>query len=432
MVYELKIQDGKAVYIDNEENVKIEIDEKNLLGFYETRELPAICDESIYENAVLNPCDGSKGIKEIAVEKKAKTACIIVSDATRNVPTQKVASIVVRELRKTGIEYKDMLFVVALGVHRDTTEEEMESFIGKELYDIVKIENHTPFDESNLIYLGKTKRNTPVKVNKRAYKCDIKITIGKVELHEMAGFSGGRKSILPGVSSEETIVINHRPEMIFNEGTGAGNLKGNPISEDMTETARMFGVDFTINFVVDNNGIPSGVFAGDLEKSHEMACDYLKQYVDVKLPKCPDVAVICPGIPLSCDFYQGVKALISMHKVIDSNTVVVIYGAFPEGMNSVDFPKPLKLYKDLEEARKYTWENYKIQMDHTLPVIDLLKEGIRVIVVSDTLSEEEISDLRMIKEVDVNKAVKMAMEMTGKDCPKIAFCPHPQKSILSL
>lgn len=432
MTYSLKIENGKAIYFDAEEKREVVLDEKYVMGMYEAFDPPAITDEGEYKKAIIKPCDGSKRLRDIALEKNAKTACIIVSDITRQVPTPKVAPHVVQELRESGIKDEDIVFIVALGVHRYATDSEMKDFIGEDLYSNIKIENHEPYDESKLISLGYTSRKTPVKVNKKAYECDIKITIGKVELHEMAGFSGGRKSVLPGVSCEETILVNHRPEMIFHKGTGAGRLEGNPIHEDMVEAARMFGVDFTVNFVVNNSMAPSGVFAGDLEKSHLIACEYLRKFVDVKLPEIPDIAVVCPGLPLSCDLYQGVKALISMHKVINKDTVVVIYGAFPEGMNSVDFPKPLKLYKDLNEAEKFTWENYKIQMDHTLPIIDLLKLGIRVIVNTDTVEKEEVEALRMIREESLDRAIEMAFEMCGKENPKVVFCPHPQKADLSL
>lgn len=126
----------------------------------------------------------------------------------------------------------------------------MKGFLGTLMGEIA-IENHDAFDNNKLVYLGMTSRCTPVKVNKKVYESDVVITIGKVELHDMAGFSGGRKSILPGVASQETIVINHRPEMMVNPKSYAGNLEGNPIHEDMLEAANMCGVDYSVNIVMN-------------------------------------------------------------------------------------------------------------------------------------------------------------------------------------
>ncbi len=153
-----------------------------------------------------------KRLRDIAADNKALSACVIVSDATRKMPTDKAAEVIVKELQDAGIALSEILFVVALGVHRDATEEEMRELIGDELYSKVRIENHRPYDKDNLIRLGNTGYGTPVIVNKRAYECDIHVSIGKVEPHEFAGFSGGRKSVLPGISSEETIILNHSVE----------------------------------------------------------------------------------------------------------------------------------------------------------------------------------------------------------------------------
>ena len=431
MIYSLQEENGFAVYRDLDENRTISIPKDHCMGLFEAGDPPAVKGKSVYLEALCQPEDGLP-LRTLAEMKKAKTAAVIISDITRQVPTAKVAPQLVEELVAGGVPLSGITFFVALGVHRPATEEEMRLFLGEELYGKVAIENHEPYDEAALIDLGVTQRGTPVKVNKKAYLCDIKITIGKVELHEMAGFSGGRKSILPGVSSEETILVNHRPEMIFSPGTGAGKLEGNPIHEDMLETAKLFGVHFSINFVVNNSGEVAGVFGGSLEGSHQAAVAFLRRFVDVKLPQAPDIAVICPGQPLSCDLYQGVKALIAMQHVLRPDTVVVLYGAFPEGMNSVDFPKPLQLFEDLDEAKAYTIANYRIQMDHTLPIIDLLKREIRVIVCTEGVSATEIRQIRMSPVPKLDEALQQAYTLCGKAKPQVAFCPHPQKAVLTL
>ena len=246
-MYKLELQDDTCVFTDDELNVRFAVPEKNCVGMFQTSPLPAIEDESELRRAFEEPVSGLR-LRDIVRRKGAGSACVLVSDATRGIPTAPLAAIAVEELTEGGISLDNIHFFVAIGVHRSATEAEMKLFLG-ELYGKVHIENHTPFDADNLISLGLTSGGTPVSVNKRAYNCDVHVQIGKVEPHEFAGFSGGRKSVLPGISSEETIRINHRPEMILNPASAIGALDGNPINADMTEAAELFGIDFGVNCI---------------------------------------------------------------------------------------------------------------------------------------------------------------------------------------
>lgn len=430
-MYDLQLSGDTAIYTDKVENRRISVPAASCAGMFAAGTPPTNTDKSVYLSCLQTPVAG-KALRDIAKEKQAKTAAVIVSDITRNVPTHTVAGHIVDELVAGGVPMEGITFFVALGVHRDATTPEMKSFIGSDLYGKVAIENHEPFSEDKLISLGTTTRGTPVSVNKKAYQCDVKVVVGKVELHEMAGFSGGRKSVLPGVASEKTILVNHRPEMIFDPGTGAGKLAGNPIHEDMVEAAKMFGVDFNVNFVVDATEQPSRVFAGSLEESHLQATEYVREFCTIALPEKPDVFVITPGSPLNCDMYQGVKALIAMHHVLDANTVVLLYAAFPEGMNSDDFVAPLLKYPDdLDKAKNYAWNNYKIQMDHTLPIIEIIKTGAKIVVCTDHVPDTLIRALHMTPCPDLDNAMTLAVKLSGKQNPRVAFCPQPQRGLVS-
>jgi nickel-dependent lactate racemase len=429
-LYDLHYESQFAVYNDHEEHRSIRVPGEYCLGLFEAGDPPLMQDETACLKSLLFPTSGPS-LPEIVKKKDAKTAAIMISDVTRGVPTRKVAAHLVDQLRDAGIPDEKITFFVALGVHRPATDEEMKSFIGEETYGRVLIENHDAFDPEKLIDLGQTSRGTKVKLNKKAYLCDVRITVGKVELHEMAGFSGGRKSILPGIASEETIVFNHRPEMIFHKGTGAGNLEGNPIHEDMLETAKMFGVDFGVNFVVNNAGQPAAIFSGGLEESHMAAVECLQRFCNVILPRKADIFVITPGNPLNCDFYQGVKALFAIQHVLAPESVVLLYGNFPEGINSEDYVAPFHKFPDsFQKARDYAWNNYKIQMDHTLPTADILMQGTKIVVCSDNIPADEISALGMIPHSDLDRAVADAITLSGKEKPAIAFCPHPQRAII--
>ena len=239
-MYTLEKKDGVCVYKDTMLGIELRLPEENCAGMVQTRELPAIDGQGAIEKAFSEPVSG-KTLSEIARDKGAKTACILISDATRGIPTAPMAKVAVDELVKGGLELKNITFFVAIGVHRPATEDEMKYALG-ELHGKVECVNHTPFDKDNLIYLGDSTNDTPVTVNRRAYECDIHVQIGKVEPHEFAGFSGGRKSVLPGISSEETIRVNHRPERILDPRAAIGRLDDNPVSDDMIEAAELFGI----------------------------------------------------------------------------------------------------------------------------------------------------------------------------------------------
>ena len=424
-------KDGKRIrYIDEEEKREAALPLENFMGIYETGNPPPVKEEDI-EKAVISPAGRGEGLRDLVSRKGAETAAIIISDATRGVPTDKTAPYIIRELTEAGIKKENIVFVVALGVHRNATESEMKEFLGP-LMGKIAIENHDAFDEQKLVYLGMTSRHTPVKVNKRVYESDVVITIGKVELHDMAGFSGGRKSILPGISSEETIVINHRPEMMVHHGSRAGNLEGNPIHEDMLEAAEMCGVDYSVNIVMNQEYEIAGIFSGGLRESHEAAAEFLKSFCMAVLPARPDIYVVCPGQPLSIDMYQGVKPLIALHTMADENTTVILYGEFKEGINAPDFIEPFRNYPNLEELKTYVWNHYKIQMDHIVPIREILSKGTRIMVVSENISAEDAAAMHMEKYHTLQEALEKAIEEHPAACPQVALCPQSYRSLFTV
>lgn len=428
-MYRIEAAGDKIHYIDDEEKRDAFLPLENFMGMYETGNPPSIQAEEI-KNAVISPVGKGERLRDIVSRKQAETAAVIIADATRGVPTDRVAPYIIQELTAAGMKKENIVFVVALGVHRDATESEMKEFLGPLMGDIA-IENHDAFDDNKLVYLGMTSRHTPVKVNKRVYECDVVITIGKVELHDMAGFSGGRKSILPGVASQETIVINHRPEMMVHPKSYAGNLEGNPIHEDMLEAANMCGVDYSVNIVMNQEYEIAGIFSGELRESHETAAAFLKGFCMVELPAKPDIYVVCPGRPLNIDMYQGVKPLIALHKLADENTTVILYGDFNEGINAPDFIEPFRAYPDLEELKEYVWSHYEIQMDHIVPIREILKKKTRVMVVSENVSKEDLAAMHMEKYDTLQEAIDTAIKEHEAACPKAALCPQSYRSILT-
>lgn len=415
-------------YSDEELSVRMTVPDGWTAELAQTPELRAIDDEKWIEQAIYHPQYGSS-LKTIAEEKQAKSACVLVSDATRAVPTSRLIRYVVQELIQAGMEYKNIHAIVGIGVHRPATEDEMRMFLG-DLYGRITIENHNPYDSSGLIEIGQTSRNTPVIVNRRAYDCDLHIQIGKIEPHEFAGFSGGRKSVLPGISAEKTIHINHRPEMILHRRAAIGVLDGNPVHEDMTEAAELFRIDFGVNCVLNNRLELSAVFAGTMEKSFLAAVDFVRRNLAVKL-HMPDIIVTTPGQPLDIDFYQSVKALIALTEILDQNTKTVFYCGCPEGVNSPDMLRAFQSGEKLEEVVSYTKANYQIQMDHVLLLSKILGKGADIYTSCPNVSNEDLKAMFLIPCDSPQNALLSAVQATGKSHGTILFYPRPQTGLPS-
>lgn len=421
-MYTLENKDGVCIYKDTMLDIELRLPETNCAGLVQTRQLAAIDERTAIEKAFAEPVSG-KTLSDIVRDKGAKTACVLISDATRGIPTAPMARVAVDELVKGGIELENITFFVAIGVHRPATEDEMRCALG-ELYGKVECVNHTPFDKDNLIYLGDSSNGTPVTVNRRAYECDVHVQIGKVEPHEFAGFSGGRKSVLPGISSEETIRINHRPERILDPNAAIGKIDGNPVSDDMIEAAELFGIDFGVNCILNNEMKIAAVFTGGLVECHSTAVKYVRDYLGVGIEK-PDVIVTCPGQPLDIDFYQSAKALIGLTEILDGDIVTLLTCGCAEGVNSPDMLRAFGSGKTLPEIEKWTTEHYEIQMDHVLLLAKIYRKGARVILSCPNVSDDEARTMLMEPVRDPQKALERAMGSDRQGLPEGAFLSAP-------
>jgi len=425
-MYFTEIKDKNVIYYDTEEKVKIAIYEEKYLGLINIEEPEELRWPEEFKKSLEKPIN-SKLLRELA--KGANNVAIIVSDSTRGVPTSKIMPIILKELQIAGINFKQIVVVIALGVHRPATSREIEEIIGKDYLNKIKVINHDPYNKEELVFLGTTSFGTPIEVNKTVYQADLRINIGKVEPHEFAGFSGGRKSILPGISSEKTIKENHRPEMILKSGSRPGCLVDNSIHKDMIEAAKMLGIHFSINFVLNSSGCAVGLFAGNIFDAHQRAVEFIKSFCQVKIEEKPDIVFTTPGFPLNIDFYQSIKPLISLESIMAENGIMVLYSLCPDGFNSDDMLLPFEGAKTLDEVISKLMKNYKIQMDHALLLCKILKKNIKIIASSPNLEEQTLKKIYLEHFKNPQEAVNRALDISGKTKPKVLFFPQPQRTL---
>lgn len=272
----------------------------NLLGNLRTRSLPPIGREEMME-AIKNP-NGTPPLEELARGKK--NAVLITCDITRPARWEVALPLVLDTLNRAGIDDDRILLIMGGGSHlppKDFREACIKKY-GEVVADRVKIQYHN--SDQDLVSLGKTKRGHSIEINKWVVEADLKIAFGGIIPHGMAGYSGGAKNILPGVSSRETIIQNH--VMIIEPGAGMGLVEGNPIREEMEEVAEQLGLDFIFDLVLNAEGKPIGAAAGDVRKAHRQGVALAKQVFQTEIPE-PAQVVFTSGHPHDIHLYQSFK-----------------------------------------------------------------------------------------------------------------------------
>lgn len=430
MLYSVEEHGDKIKYTDAVENVSFEIPREDFAGLIFGQSVPALTDPDVYKKAMANPIQGDT-LCEIARKRNAKTASVIVSDGTRGVPTHLVSGLIIDELVKAGIKMEDILFIVAVGLHREANEDEYKALVPEEYYGKVRMISSNAFDESVNVHIGDSSRGVPIEVNREAYECDIHIAVGKVQLHGMAGFSGGRKSVLPGISSYKTIMGNHTPQMICDPKTVRGKLEDNPFHIEMQEAADLYRLDFGVSFVLNDQNKTAAVFAGDMNASFHAAVNFLKQYVDVKLTEKPDIIVITPGEPFNVCFYQACRPLNKLENVTDSNSVIAFYAGCPEGIQSKIMMLPYENSSTLEEAEKWMWDNWDCQMDDTLFFLKALRTGTKFLLYSPGVDRKVFEKMHCTSCDSYDEFMKTAYALSGKEHPRVMFYPMCQNYFTS-
>ena len=267
------------------------------------------------------------------IAKPGQKAVIVTSDISRPMPSSDVLPSVLGELNAAGIPDSDITVVFGLGSHRNHTEEEKKKLAGEEAYSRVRCMDSTPDD---CVSFGTTSRGTPVDISRVVAEADLRICLGNVEFHYFAGYSGGYKAIMPGVSTPAAIQANHR--MIMDERAHAGKLTGNPLREDIEEAGAMVGVDFIVNVVLDEHRHIVYAAAGDVVKAHRDACEYLNKMYLKPIDSLADIVIVSQGgAPKDANLYQVQKALDNAKHAVKQGGTIILVGACPEGLGNKVF-----------------------------------------------------------------------------------------------
>jgi len=398
------------------------IDKKNFLGIIQSKECISVRNEREEVKKALSNPTGSPNLENIVKCKKNKIV-IVINDITRPTPSKVLIDALMEELQNIGINYENIKLIVATGSHRANTIAELEMMIGKENVKRFKIENHCCTDENNIKYIGNTKKGMPIYINKTVAEADIKILTGVIVPHHTAGFSGGRKSIIPGVASLNTLKIHHSFPIRPYEPS-MGNMDSNPFHQEALEATKMVGVDFILNVVQNSKKETIAVVAGDLETAHKKGVEICKKISEVEIPELADIVVTSPGgFPRDINLYQSQKAVSVAEKMVKKDGVVILVAECKNGIGETNFAEWMKqAYSPEEVIERFKKEGYSVGSNKAFMFARALTKS-KIIILTDNISKKYLNDMFMLKAKSLTEAINMAFKIKGKDS-KILFLPN--------
>lgn len=401
----------------------LHIDEKNLTAVITAKidKYKSNADEEeLVHQALANPI-GTPRLSELA--KGKEKVVLVTSDHTRAVPSKITLPILLKEIRN-GNPDADITILIATGLHRPTTIEEQKAMFGEEIVKSEKIVVNDAFADEDFVYICALPSGAGFHVHKLAAQCDLLVTEGFIEPHFFAGFSGGRKSILPGICSAETVNENHSYKAVANPYSTGGVLKNNPVHEDMVYAARKMNVQFTFNVALDAGKKIIAAFAGDLIASHEAGCEWIRALSQCE-PVTGDIVITSNGgYPLDQNLYQTAKAVATAQVCAGEDGVIIICASCVDGMGGTYFTELMTSGTPEEIEEKLS----KIPPKETIPEqwnVQIYNRSLKkhpVIMVTTYLDHDLIRKANMQAASDVNEALEMAYEIKGRNA-KVVVIP---------
>ena len=356
--------------------------------------------------ALQNPI-GSKKLSEM-VHPGQKVA-IITSDVTRPVPSYKILPLIVGELEKAGVAPRDITVVFALGSHRKQTPGEMRRLVGEEVYSKVRCVDG---DSEDFIHMGKTRLGTPVDVTRVVAQADFRIGVGNIEYHYFAGYSGGAKAIMPGVSTRAAIQSNHS-RMVLAEAA-AGRLEGNPVREDIEEAINFCPLHFIVNVVLDESKEIIHAVAGHFIRAHREGCQFLDKLYRKEIKSRADIVIASQGgAPKDLNLYQTQKALDNAKHGVKKGGIIILAGSCKEGLGEEVFEEWMTTSESARSMIQRIQQDFQLG-GHKAAAIAMVLRDSDIYLVSDM--EPEFVKSIFLKPFDtVQSALDVALQKLGKD-----------------
>jgi nickel-dependent lactate racemase len=392
--------------------VCVRVPTRNFLGLIEPKEKqPSVPDAKAEIERALKEPTGSKRLSEI-VKPEHKVA-IVVDDWTRPAPSNLMVPPILDELNMAGVKDENVTVIFGCGTHRAVTREEAVRILGEPILNRVKAVSHDCRAE-DLVYAGTTQTHgTKVYLNRVFAEADVKILTGDICFHYYAGYGGGRKSVLPAVSGEETIKHNHA--MLLHPNARTGVLEGNPVHEDMVEAAKVAKVDFILNVVTNSKGEVVKAFAGDLEQAFYEGVKVVDEMYRMSVDFKADIVVVSPGgYPADVNLFQAYKGVDSALGVVKRGGVIVLVAECPEGHGNQVFYDWMVKFNDIKAVEREIKRNFVLGGHKAYYLLKALQNH-QVILVSSMPDYYATNIFKLKTARAVNDALEEAFKIAGKN-----------------
>lgn len=404
--------------------IEYEFDEKELAGVLTSSiedYVPEGDGTELVTRALESPV-ASERLSELSCGKQ--NVVIIASDHTRPVPSKIIIPQMLSEIRK-GNPDADITILVATGCHRETTRQELINKFGEEIVANEKIYIHDCDEKEKLVNIGVLPSGGQCEINRIALEADLLVAEGFIEPHFFAGFSGGRKSVLPGIAGRTTVLANHCSEFIAHKNARTGVLEDNPIHEDMIWAAKQAKLAFIVNVVLNSEKEPIFAVAGDLEEAHKKGTDFLASLCAVKSVPADIVITTNGGYPLDQNVYQAVKGMTAAEATVKDGGIIIMLALSNDGVGGEHFYQQLADEPDISETMSTFMSRSR---NETVPdqwqtqiLLRVLMKA-KVIYVSG-LSADIVGKMHMIPADSLDEAVCLAKKMLAKDNVTITAIP---------
>jgi lactate racemase len=377
---------------------------------------------ALVEDALAHPI-GSPSLRELAYG--AQKVLLVTSDHTRPLPSKQTLPFLLKEIRK-GNPHAEITILVATGLHRSPTKEEFIDKFGAEIVQHEKFVVHKADDYSTLVRLEDLPSGAPFWVNRLAVEADLLLAEGFIEPHFFAGYSGGRKSILPGISGRETILVNHSAEFIDHPNTESGTIEGNIFHRDMEHAARQAGLRFILNVTLDENKNIIGAFAGHPEKAFAQGVQFVEKLTKLTSKRTEIVLTSNGGYPLDQNLYQAVKSLRTAEYVAKKGGVIITAASCIDGIGGEVFHRmlihPGGAKKILEEIR--ATEPTATDLDQwQVQILVRILQDYKVIIVTEGVDPEVLQSMGLESALTLDEALQKAYVCTSPNA-KVMVIPN--------
>ena len=391
----------------------VEVPEKNLMGVLHANSVETdLTGEAEVRRALEAPI-GSPRLREIV--KPGEKIAVVTSDITRPMPTYKVMPALLDELYAGGVHPEDITLVFALGSHRHHTDEERRKLAGERAWAEIKC---VDCESGDCVHMGTTKAGTPVDVTRVVAEADRRICLGNIEYHYFAGYSGGAKAIMPGVSTRDAIQSNH--SMMVRPEACAGALETNPLRMDIEEAGAICGIDFIVNVVLSEHKEILRAVAGDSVKAHRAGCAFLDTLYLKELPHGADIVLVSQGgAPKDMNLYQTQKALDNARHAVNKGGIIILIGSCKEGLGEKVFEEWMTKSPSPASMIQRIGRDFQLG-GHKAAAIAMTLEKAEVWLVSD-MEPAFVRSIFLNPQPSVQTALDRAFEKLGPDASVLAM-----------